>query len=131
MRTALCLVVALAVSVPARAGVADANDLKQIGLAYHTYYGNHFKPPGTLQNLAPFLGKNEKLLNLLKNEDVILFYNTNLTELPAGQSQTVLAYNKDVPAKGGWVVMADGRSVKKMSAADFMKAAKGGKVKEK
>jgi hypothetical protein len=46
--------------------------------------------------------------------------------ISASSSGTVLAYHKDVPASGGFVVMQDG-SVQQMSAEEFRAAPKAGK----
>jgi hypothetical protein len=128
MRTALCLAVALAAAAPARAGVANANDLRQIGLAYHQYVNDSNRGPAKADDLGPYVCKNERLLGLLKKGEIVFFYNVSLTQMPAGTSHTVLAYEKDVPGKGGWVLMGDG-STRKMQPEEFKKAAKAGKVK--
>ncbi len=46
--------------------------------------------------------------------------------MPAGTSNTVLAYAKDVPEKGGWVLMGDG-TARQMTPEEFKKAPKAGK----
>jgi hypothetical protein len=130
MRTILCAALVLVAAVPARAGVVNANDLRQIGLAYHQYFDDHNRGPAKADDLAPYVDNSKRLLGLLKKEEIIFFYKVSLTQMPAGTSNTVLAYEKDVPEKGGWVLMADG-STKKMKPEEFKKAAKAGKVKGK
>ena len=48
-------------------------------------------------------------------------FGVTLTDMKDGTSNTVLAYEKDVPTKGGAALMGDG-SVKKLSADEFKKA---------
>jgi hypothetical protein len=130
MKTSLTLTLVLAAAMPGRAGVANANDLRQIGLAYHQYVNDNNRGPARADDLGPYFCKNERLLGLLKKDEIIFFYKVSLTQMPAGTSNTVLAYDRDVPAKGGWVLMGDG-ATKKMSPEDFKKATKAGKVKDK
>jgi hypothetical protein len=130
MRTALCLAVVLAAAAPARAGLASSSDLKQFGLAYFNYLGTFNQAPGKPADLAPFLDNNKQLLGLLTREDVIFFWNVKPTQMPDGASNTVLAYEKDVPDKGGWVLMGDG-SVRKMTPNDFKTVKLAGKPKKK
>jgi hypothetical protein len=134
MKTLASITAAFVLFAPA-AGAApgDArttNDLKQIGLAYHSCIDATNKAPAKAEDLAPFFENNKRLLALLKNEDIVFFYNVTLLQMPAGSSNTVLAYVKDVPDKGGLVLMGD-VSVKKMSAEEFKKANLAGKRREK
>jgi hypothetical protein len=129
---AVCVVVGLAVGL-AGAAPADAkttNDLKQIGLAYHNYHAAFNKGPSKVEDLAEFLENDKRLIGLLKDETIVFFFGVSIEQMTAGTSNTVLAYVKEVPDKGGLVLMGDG-SVKKLSADEFAKATKAGKVKEK
>jgi hypothetical protein len=134
MATTLRIAAAFVLFAPA-AGAAptdarSANDLKQIGLAYHNLVAVDGKAPAKAEDLAPYFDNNKRLLDLLKNEDIVFFYNVTPTQMTAGTSNTVLAYVKDAPDKGGLVLMGDA-SVKKMSAEEFKKATLAGKRKEK
>jgi hypothetical protein len=122
------LIVGMAGAAPTDARLA--NDLKQIGLAYHLHNDAAGKPPAKAKDLAPFMDNNKRLVDMLENEDVVFFYGVGIAQMTAGTSNTILAYDKDVPEKGGLVLMGDA-SVKKMSAEEFKKATKAGKVKEK
>jgi hypothetical protein len=99
------------------------NDLRQIALAYHSYVDANGKGPAKAEDLAPYLENDKRMVGLLKDKDVVLFYGYKITEIAnaEGTSNTVMGYEKDAPTKGGCVVMFDG-SVKKMSADDFKKA---------
>jgi len=97
------------------------NDLKQIGLAYHNCHNATNKAPAKAEDLAPYFENDKRLLGLLKNKDIVFIYGVKLTEMTDGTSNTVLAYDKDVPAKGGFVLYGDG-STKKLTADEFKKA---------
>jgi hypothetical protein len=134
MKTTLRIAAAFVLFAPAAgAAPSDArttNDLRQIGLAYQNLFAVDGKAPAKAEDLAPYFDNNKRLLDLLKNEDVVFFYNVTPLQMTSGSSNTVLAYVKDVPDKGGLVLMGDG-SVKKMSADEFKKATLAGKRKEK
>ena len=101
-----------------------ANDLKQIGLAYHNYNDATNKAPSKAEDLGPYLEMNKRLIDMLKNGDVVFIWDVPLKQIVnmgAGTSNTVLAYEKDAPTKGGYVLMADA-SVKKLAADEFKKA---------
>ena len=50
-------------------------------------------------------------------------HNSSIKNRPAGTAKTILAYEKDVPASGGLVLMAEG-SVRSMTADEFKKTPK-------
>ncbi len=98
------------------------NDLKQLGLAFHNYNDTFKKGPAKAADLGPFIENDKRLLGLLDNKDIVFQFGVSVAEMMAdGLSNTVLAYDKDVPTKGGLVLMADA-SVKSMTAEEFKKA---------
>jgi hypothetical protein len=131
MMRCLSFVIALGVAgvlaLPASAQFGQnqklVNDLKQIGLAYHNFNDATNKAPAKAEDLAPYLENNKRLIDMLKNGEVVFAWGVTLREIAGttGASTTVLAYEKAVPTKGGYVLIADG-SVKKMTADDFKKA---------
>jgi len=102
------------------------NDLKQIGLAYHNYHDATNKGPANAKDLAPYFENSKRLLDHLESKRIVFFYNVRLTQMTEGTSNTILAYEKDVPSKGGLVLLGDG-SVRKVTADEFKKAPKAGK----
>jgi predicted Zn finger-like uncharacterized protein len=101
-----------------------ANDLKELALAYLTFLdSNQGKPPANLEELSRFFSKDGKVLQAMKEGKYVFLYGVGLQAMTAGTSNTILAYEKDVPTGGGQVVMADG-SVKDMTAQEFQAAPK-------
>jgi hypothetical protein len=109
----------------ARAEKADdpkalSNDLKEILLAYHNYADkNKGSAPTKAADLAPLLEK--RALARLEDKSVVFVYEVTLKDMKEGTSNTILAYVKDAPEKGGLVGYGDG-SVKKLTADEFKKA---------
>ena len=97
------------------------NDLKQLGLAYHSYHDANANAPSKASELAPCFENDKRLLGLLENKDIVFSFGVRLVEMTDGPSNTILAYEKDVPTKGGAVLYGDG-SVKKITADEFKKA---------
>jgi hypothetical protein len=129
LRVLLGLSVALGVCLllggKVRAEKADdatalSNDLKEILLAYHNYGDkNKGSAPAKAADLAPFLEK--RALGRLEDKSVVFVYGVTIKDMTEGTSNTVLAYEKDAPEKGGLVAYGDG-SVKKLTADAFKKA---------
>lgn len=106
---------------------ATSNDLKQIALAYHNYVDKTKQPPSKLEDLQKvgFDKEAAPVYKAAQEGKYVVFWNADFKTMTQGTSNTVLAYEKDAPAKGGAVAMADG-SVKTMTADEFGKATKAG-----
>ena len=101
---------------PARASIP--NDLSQLALAY-TLCLNEGKPPANAEALAAWFENDEKLLGKLQSGEIVFLYGVGTKQMrPEGPSRTVIAYEKDAPTRGGYVVFAD-RAVKKVTADEF------------
>jgi hypothetical protein len=98
------------------------NDLRQIGFAYHSYNdATNGKSPAKPEDLAPYFENDAKLLAALKDKEIIFVFNgPTLTQMTAGASNTIIAYEGQTPKEGGYVLMADG-TPKMMSADEFNK----------
>ena len=97
------------------------NDLKQIGISYHAYNDANAKGPEKAADLAPYFENDKRLLGLLENKDIVFSFGVGIRDMKDGLSNTVLAYEKDVPTKGGYVLMGDA-TTKMMTADDFKRA---------
>jgi hypothetical protein len=102
--------------------ILDMAGLQQLGLIYMNASIDH--PPKNVDDLD--IKNTPKYYNAVKEGGVILYWNVNITQLPAGSSNTILGYVYDVPTKGGAVLMADG-SARRMTVEEFNKTAKAGK----
>ena len=127
MKLALCLAAVLLLAGTSRADDVNGNDLRQIGVAYHNHFDATMRAPAKAKDLAPYFENSKRLLNFLESGQIVFPYNVRLTQIinTTGASKTVLAYEKNVPAKGGWVLLADA-SARKMTAEEFKKAPKAG-----
>lgn len=103
-----------------------ANDLKQIGLAYHNHIDSVAKAPAKAEDLAPYFDNSKKLLDHLKTKRIEFYYGVTIAQMTEGTSNTILAFEQAAPDKGGLVLFGDG-SVKKLTAGEFEKAPKAGK----
>jgi hypothetical protein len=106
----------------------EANNLKQIALAYLSYMDdNKNVGPETVDDFAAWVQKKLPETSLLvgdvKAGKYVFYLSVSIPKLTAGTQNTVLGYEAAVPTTGGQVVMADG-SVKQMTAAEFQAAAK-------
>jgi hypothetical protein len=103
----------------------DVNNLKVIGLAFHNFSdASQNKAPTKAEDLDPYMGPNPDARKALKDGKVVFLYGASMKDImKGGTSNTVLAYEKDVPAQGGLVLFADA-SVQKLSAAEFQSAKK-------
>jgi len=97
------------------------NTLENIGLAY-TQKALLDGPPQSAAELGPDLSKYRKSLD---DGTIVMRWGLNPSNAPAGASNTVLGYVKDVPEKGGVVLMLNGKP-QFMSAQEYQNARKVG-----
>jgi len=105
----------------------ESTEFQELSEMFHAAAGKAGHAPtkltdlGTVQNLFP------KAYESVKSGNVIVLWGTAPKgEGDVGNNEVVLAYEKNVPTEGGYVLMSAG-TVKKMSAAEFTSAPKGGK----
>jgi hypothetical protein len=86
--------------------------------------GGGSKPIASAADLATY----EKAFTIgyskLKRGDIVFLFGAPVVE---GASDKVLAYEKQAPDSGGYVLMQDGTTIKKLTAEEFKSAPKAGK----
>lgn len=130
----VCIVSALATGCGGSGGpvtetVAIKSRLGEVAELYRTYVTVAKKPPKSMADLRTIENVAPSGLTPLETGEVIVFWNAELTSLgeePTGpESDKILAYEKDVPQKGGQVLMLD-RRIKSMTPEQFAAAPKAG-----
>ncbi len=127
--TACCLAILAAgcgpSNQPRTADQVGQDNLAQVGELYRHFQFSKKKPPQKLAdfNLVRTLGGNG--FEALRSGNIVLLYNATLpdTDEDTGHAETgeVLAYQKQVPESGGYVLMLN-RTIKKMTAEEFKAA---------
>lgn len=95
-------------------------ELKDLGVALIDYAIKHKKGAAGTEDLAPLLKGNPKLLDRLRSGDIVVVWGVSPAELGKEPSGYVVAYEKQTPTKGGYVLLGDAY-VKKVTAAEFKK----------
>jgi len=96
-------------------------ELKLIGLAYANHQDVFQRGPQKVEELAPFLEIDDHGESAYKKlvDGTVLLYTSPKSQLTASQSaRTCLGYTKEVPTKGGWVVLVNG-AIKEVTAQEF------------
>ena len=108
----------------------DGVALEDVGEAYRVFTIKNKRPPAKLDDLTPIEMLCPTGVGAMKRGDVVVRWGATLPDIgeEPGKvpSAEVLAYQKDVPEKGGEVLMQDGKS-RKMTADEFKAAPKAGK----
>jgi hypothetical protein len=94
----------------------------QVGQIFHFYQKGQKPPPQGLKDIQPLQNQFPAAVASIKSKEVLVYWGVGISDGPEAAS-TVLAYHKDVPEKGGEVLMQDGTS-KKMTAEEFQAAPK-------
>jgi hypothetical protein len=79
------------------------------------------RPPSTVKDLAKYQPGFPSGFQKVQGGDVVLMLGAPVED---GASDKVLAFEKQAPDSGGYVLMQDGTTVKKMSAEEFQAAPK-------
>lgn len=99
----------------------DVNDL------LHSAAGALGKSPARLSDLERYESMYPRGYHAVKSGDVVVLWGAPLKgEGETGKDEAVVAYEKNAPTNGGYVLFSAG-TVKKMTAADFGAAPKAGK----
>lgn len=99
--------------------------IMQVGQIFRLYQKGQKPPPKGVEDFLPMEQGYPAAIGSLKEKDVVVYWGAGLSD-GSTASSTVLAYQKEVPEKGGEVLMQDG-TARKMTAAEFQAAPKAGK----
>jgi hypothetical protein len=115
----LCLVLAGCRSEPDNTPMAaDEQGLKEISAAYRDFCRKNKRGPKTLKELKLKGQSYPVAVQMLKSGELIVQWGAPIAN-DGSASDAVLAYTKEVPEKGGPVLMQDGMTLKTMSADQF------------
>ena len=113
--------------------VFENNALSEIGDIYRLYTEVNKKPPQSLRDFAPFREGTPNGIGAAARGEVVVLWGAQLNDLTEegtnDSPDEVLAYLKDVPEKGGLVLMKN-RKIRSMTAEEFKAAPKAGKETE-
>jgi len=90
-------------------------ELQEIGYLYKSYETDKSKPPARLKDFEPMEVGFPNGYQALKSGQCVAVWGV---PLKGADSQTVLAYRKEVPSQGGLVLLAD-ETVKTVTAEEF------------
>jgi hypothetical protein len=133
--TALVVVASLAGCSSGPGGVSQElakapASLIQLNELLHASAGINGRPPTHLSDLDKRRSLFPQAYDAVKIGDIVVLWGTRPTpegEIAQGGEQ-VLAYQKTAPTEGGYVLFSGG-TIKKLTAAEFAAAPKGGKAK--
>jgi len=113
-------------AIPTEDRAAEMN-LEQIGQMLREYQLSKGSPPKSLKQLLANPGGALGGVELARAGDVVVLYGTPLPDTKeepgASPNEEVLAYGKDVPDKGGPVLLLN-RTIRRMTADEFKAAPK-------
>jgi hypothetical protein len=95
--------------------------IKQVWQLFHSYQKRGKEAPKAIADFLPMEQNFSAALEAIRSKEVLVYWGAGFSDA-ADASSTLLAYHRDVPEKGGDVLMQDG-TTRTMSAEDF-KAAK-------
>ena len=108
-------------------------DLLAIVMQYHMYFDTYGAPPVNAEELASFEDafdtlpshqqRRSRCIAALDSGDYVISWSYDLREGLDRNAEFILAYHRDVPDAGGYVVYADAM-VKLVTASEFASASK-------
>jgi hypothetical protein len=112
---------------------ANQANLAQVGELCRHYQFMKQKPPQKLADLGLVRSMGGNGYEALSSGNIVLLYNAKLPDLDEDpghtESSEVLAYLKQVPESGGYVLLLN-RTIKKMTAEEFKSALRPAGAKE-
>jgi hypothetical protein len=97
------------------------SSLLEVGDLYRNVVLDTHKPPTKAADFAKYENGFPGGYRLVKEGEIVVLWGAPLEESATG---TVLAYEKTTPESGGFVLMQDTRTIKKMTAPEFQAAPK-------
>jgi hypothetical protein len=94
----------------------------QVGQLFHIYQKGSKAPPQGIKDIESMKGGVPAAIASIQSKEVLVYWGAGFSGEP-GAASTVLAYHKDVPEKGGEVLMQDGKT-RTMTAGEFSSAPK-------
>jgi hypothetical protein len=109
---------------PSTAGPRSSEHLSiaQVGQVFHLYQKGNKPPPKGPADLAALQRPFPGAIDSINSRNVLVYWGVGIADGSEAAS-TVLAYHKDVPQKGGEVLMQDG-TARTMTAEEFQAAKK-------
>jgi hypothetical protein len=105
------------------------DDLKKIYDAYVAYYRKAKKPPESLEKMRAELGEESEGVKALATGKYVLEWGLAQEDHLDDEATTVLAYEAEVPTRGGQAVMLNGTVLERLEAARFADLARNSKKK--
>jgi hypothetical protein len=139
MRSALRLLPALSVLTIALTGCSSSskpntqenagaapNQLLEVAGLLRDYSTTYNRGPAKAADLAPFESTYPFGYQAVKSGQIEVVWSATVAGEGGGGSDAIVAYEKKVPAEGGYVLLESGK-VKEMKPAEFQSAPKAGK----
>jgi hypothetical protein len=111
---------------PSTSGPESMEQLKiaQVGQLFHIFQKGAKPPPQGIKDIESMRSNLTAAVASIRSKEVLVYWGTGFSDAPEAAS-TVLAYHRDVPEKGGEVLMQNGKA-RKMTAEEFKAAPKPG-----
>jgi hypothetical protein len=93
-----------------------ANNLKQLGVAYHNYLDVNNKAPAGWQDLQTFLGP--EIQQQLEAAGYTFIWGLKPADAKQGTSNTIIAHHANAATEGGHVLLLDG-SVQQLTGPEI------------
>ncbi len=120
----LCLLVAGCAGQPNSQPItSDARGLTELAQVYRTFTLKNKRGPKSLQELRIQGQQYPIAVSMIKAGDLVVVWGAPLSA-EGEATEGVLAYVKTVPDQGGYVLMQDGKTIRKLTADEFKMAPK-------
>ena len=101
---------------------SDLRGLRELSQVYREFDQKH-KRPQSLKEMKIQGQRDPIAVTMINSGDLVVQWGVPLSAAVEA-SETILAYVKTVPEKGGYVLMQDGKTIKEMTADEFGMASK-------